>query len=187
MENKKKIVLLGDSIRQIGYGKKLPEVLGEGYEVLQPAENCRFARHTMVMLRDMKDMLKDADVIHWNNGIWDASEFIDGEPLTTKDEYVYDMIRLARFLKSFGKKVIFATTTMHKSGNEQKNARIIEYNEAVVPKLRELGVIINDLYTFVMANADEYICDDTLHLSEYGIEKVAEEVAEVIIKECSAE
>ena len=29
----KKVTLLGDSIRQIGYGTKVPELLGEEYEV----------------------------------------------------------------------------------------------------------------------------------------------------------
>lgn len=184
MEKKRKIVLLGDSIRQIGYGKKLGEVLGDGYEVLQPADNCRFAKYTMVLLRDMKDILEGADIIHWNNGIWDASEFIDENPLTSIDEYVSDMLRLAALLKANAKKVIFATSTMHKRGNERKNKRIQEYNAAIVPKLREIGVIINDLHTYVMSNAEEYICDDTVHLNELGIQKVAEHVAKLIVKEC---
>jgi len=43
MENKK-IVLLGDSIRLIGYGLLVPGKLGEGYDVWQPTDNCRFAQ-----------------------------------------------------------------------------------------------------------------------------------------------
>ena len=39
----KKIALLGDSIRQIGYGSKVVELLGEDYDVWQPDDNCRFA------------------------------------------------------------------------------------------------------------------------------------------------
>ena len=42
----KKIVLLGDSIRQIGYGTKVPEMLGTDFSVWQPSDNCRFAEYT---------------------------------------------------------------------------------------------------------------------------------------------
>ena len=38
----KKVVLLGDSIRLIGYGKKVPEMLGDNYTVFQSEDNCRF-------------------------------------------------------------------------------------------------------------------------------------------------
>ena len=43
----KKVALLGDSIRLIGYGTKVPELLGKEYEVFQPAENCRFVKYTL--------------------------------------------------------------------------------------------------------------------------------------------
>ena len=44
----KKVTLLGDSIRQIGYGKTVAEELGkEGIEVFQPEENCRFSKYTL--------------------------------------------------------------------------------------------------------------------------------------------
>ena len=42
----KRVVLLGDSIRLIGYGTKVPELLGDGYEVWQPEDNGRFAQYT---------------------------------------------------------------------------------------------------------------------------------------------
>ena len=47
-----KVILLGDSIRRIGYGTKVPELLGENYTVWQPEENCRFAYYTLRMLFD---------------------------------------------------------------------------------------------------------------------------------------
>ena len=51
----KKIALLGDSIRQIGYGKHVPAMLGNEYEVFQPSDNCRFAKYTMRMIYDLKN------------------------------------------------------------------------------------------------------------------------------------
>ena len=40
----KKVVLLGDSIRQIGYGKKVAALLEPDYTVWQPDDNCRRTR-----------------------------------------------------------------------------------------------------------------------------------------------
>ena len=39
----KKAVLIGDSIRMIGYGAPVAERLGDEFEVWQPDDNCRFA------------------------------------------------------------------------------------------------------------------------------------------------
>lgn len=44
---KKKVALLGDSIRLIGYGQIVPQMLGENYEVFQTEDNCRFAKYTL--------------------------------------------------------------------------------------------------------------------------------------------
>ena len=40
---KTKVTLLGDSIRLIGYGTRVPELLGDDFEVYQPEENCRYS------------------------------------------------------------------------------------------------------------------------------------------------
>ena len=50
-----KVTLLGDSIRLIGYGLKVPELLGEEFEVFQPGDNCRFAKYTLRGLFDWQE------------------------------------------------------------------------------------------------------------------------------------
>ena len=45
-----KVTLLGDSIRLIGYGKKVPELLGDDFEIFQPDINCKFAKNTRIQL-----------------------------------------------------------------------------------------------------------------------------------------
>jgi hypothetical protein len=91
----KKVVLLGDSIRLWGYGTKLAEVLGDGYEVCQPEDNCRFTKYTLRGMFDWADLIKDADVIHWNNGLWDATELFGDGTFTTEEEYIRDCVRIA--------------------------------------------------------------------------------------------
>lgn len=178
----KKVVLLGDSIRQIGYGLKVGEMLGEDYEVWQPDDNCRFAKYTLLGCELWADGLKNADVIHWNNGLWDICDRFGDGSFSTKDEYVANMVRVAKLLMRTTKNLIFATTTpVHEGQATIKNETIIEYNEAVVKALSEIGVKINDLHAFVRPNLFEYVReDDKMHLTEKGIDACAKEVADCI-------
>ena len=179
----KKVTLLGDSIRQIGYGTKVPEMLGEEYEVFQPEDNCRFVKYTLRMLFDFKAQIEGSDVIHWNNGLWDipTALFDDGEPFTSEEEYVVNMLRVAKELKKLGKRVIFATTTpVHYEFPYNDNNIIKRYNDLIVPKLQEIGIEINDLYTTVMRDLYKYIGADQIHLSEEGIAICSEQVVKAI-------
>ena len=179
----KKITLLGDSIRQIGYGTKVPEMLGEGYEVFQPEDNCRFVKYTLRLIFDLKMIIEGSDVIHWNNGLWDIPTglYDDGEPFTSEEEYVVNMIRVAKELKKLGKRVIFATTTpVHYEHPYNKNDVIKRYNDLIVPKLQELGVEINDLNALVGQDIYKYICEDKIHLSQEGIEICSKQVVKAI-------
>ncbi len=175
----KKIVLLGDSIRLIGYGKAVPGMMGEGYEVFQPTDNCRYAKYTLrCIFREWADMLADSDVIHWNNGLWDAINYGDGW-FTDAEEYVKNILRIAENLKKHAKTVIFATTTpvVH---DDARNAVIKEYNALVVSELQKRDIVINDLHSLVDSDREKYICEDGVHLSEAGIKECGEQVAKII-------
>lgn len=177
----KKIVLLGDSIRELGYGPRVPALLGDEYEVWQPPENCRFALYTLRMTYDYRPWMEGADVIHWNNGLWDVCQLWEDGPFTSLENYCDTMVRIARILKGYAKTVIFATTTppdAEMPGHDHD--RLIAYNEAVTAALREEGIVINDLFSTIDANIPAYICPDHIHLSEEGIEVAAKQVAECI-------
>ena len=175
-----KITLLGDSIR-MGYGQLVPDMLGENYTVYQPEENCRFAKYTLRGLFAWQHGIEGSDIIHWNNGLWDITTCVDGEPFSDKEEYIKTMVRIGKLLKERAKEVIFATTAVNDSGNPyDKNFRIAEYNEAVVPELKKLGIRINDLYSVVHPNIDKYVCEDFLHMTEEGNEVLARHVVNAI-------
>ena len=177
----KKVVLLGDSIRLIGYGKRVAELLGEDYTVWQPEDNCRFATYTLRMLFEYKEQIEGADVIHWNNGLWDVCDLFGDGAFTPLDQYCDTMVRIARILKTYGKTVIFATTTpTHLAMWGHDRTRLASYNDTVTAALRAEGVIINDLHATIAADIDKYIASDYLHLSEEGIEVAAKQVAECI-------
>ena len=182
----KKVVLIGDSIRLIGYGGPVAERLSPELEVWQPDDNYRFAQYTLRGLWDWQDGMRDADIIHWNNGLWDICHlFGDGE-FTPIDEYVSTMLRIARILKSRAKTVIFATTTPVRPENLHNKNEVIEaFNAALVPRLVEMGVVINDLYTPMSKDIYRFICEDTIHLSADGIALATDLVEDIIRREAA--
>ncbi len=176
-----KVTLLGDSIRLNGYGTVVPQMLGEEFTVYQPTENCRYVKRTIRGLLDWASGIADSDIIHWNNGCWDISDYFGDGPFTPIEDYERDVLRLAALLQQRARMVIFATTTPQKLPDDHPyNQAVRAYNAAVVPKLQARGVLINDLYTTVAAHRDIYLREDLLHLSEEGIHACGEQVCDCI-------
>ena len=177
-----KVALLGDSIRQIGYGPKVPSLLGDEYSVWQPNDNCRFAPYTLRGMFDWRAQLEGCDIVHWNNGLWDVCELFGDGPFTEPTYYVETMLRIAGLLQKYARRVIFATTTPVLPANaHNKNVVIADYNRIIVPKLEALGIAIDDLYSIVYPKLDEYIrSDDNIHLTDAGIDACAAAVADSI-------
>ena len=175
-----KITCLGDSIR-IQYTPMVRELLGEDYEIYAPNENCRYAKYTLHGLYDWGKHMKDSRIVHWNNGLWDTCEWFEDGCFSTADEYVANMLRIADLLLARHEVVIFATTTPTSSQNERNKADNVKcYNEQLVPKLIERGVIINDLYSLVAADPVRFVSEDNIHLSDEGIKLCANAVANAI-------
>ena len=179
----KKVVLLGDSIRLIGYGQRTAELLGSDYSVWQPEDNCRFAAYTLRMLFEYKAQLEGADVIHFNCGLWDMCDLFGDGPFTPLEVYVEQMVRIAKILKTYapGGAVIFATTTPPSPkmwGHDLDRVRA--YNAAAMAALEPLGILFDDLFTPVAEDIDRMISEDYLHASPYGVEILANRVADCI-------
>ena len=77
----KNILLLGDSIRR-GYESFARDKLQGRANVFFPMENGRFAQYTLRALSEWKESmaLPQMDVVHWNNGLWDAVHLNDQPP-----------------------------------------------------------------------------------------------------------
>ena len=182
----KKIVLLGDSIR-LSYGSRVRELLGPDYTVWGPDDNCRFASYTLRMLYDYREQIAGADVIHFNCGLWDMCDLFGDGPFTPMEVYVEEMVRIAKILKSYAPTVIFATTTTPSPkmwGHDIERVRA--YNAAAVSALEPMGVLINDLFTPVAEDIEHMISEDHLHASPYGVEVLANRVANLIRKTAEA-
>ena len=176
----KKIILLGDSIR-LSYGNRVRELLGSDYTVWQPEDNCRFAAYTQRMLFDYKAQLEGADVIHFNCGLWDMCDLFGDGPFTPLEVYAEQMVRIAKILKTYAPVVIFAATTPPSPkmwGHDLDRVRA--YNAAAMAALEPLGVLFDDLFTPVAEDIDRMISEDFLHASPYGVEILANRVADCI-------
>ncbi len=177
----KKVVLLGDSIRLIGYGKKVEEMLKSDCQVWQPEDNCRFAKFTLRMLFECQNQIKGADVIHWNNGLWDVCDIFGDGPFSPLDEYMENMLRIADILLKWGKNVIFATTTpTHPNYIYGAYERTILYNEKLTAELKKRNVRINDLFSVMDGHRIDGICEDKIHLNEIGIDLCARQVVKEV-------
>ena len=176
-----KITFIGDSIRE-QYAPRVAELLGEGYEIWQPSENCRFAKYIYRGLFDWTRYMSGSDIIHFNAGLWDMCNLFGDGPFSTEEEYVRDMLRVADMLKRrYNAVLVFATTTPAERTNKFYDDGIVDrFNSLIVPKLEEMGVIINDLNSLVSEDTDRYIRDDGVHLSPEGIEVSARRTAELI-------
>lgn len=185
----KNVVLLGDSIR-LQYAKRVKDLLGEGYAVYSPSDNCEYTKFTLWMVRYWFEGFGQGriDCIHWNNGIWDHHRTTDdGQPLSSLAEYLQDNERLYKQLRTYTPNLIWATTTpagpamkadpksLHFLCREKWNEEIRLYNGACSGMLSSCGVKIDDLYSELDGRDDCY--SDEVHLNDAGIEAVAKAVA----------
>ena len=186
-----KVVLLGDSIRMF-YQAKVKELLGDGYEVWAPEENCRFSYYALNSLRHWLPQFENPDIIHWNIGLWDlAILYPEDGCFISKAEYVRNMTRILRELKKTGAKIIFATTTPVSDEKQflkgpmppaNRNEDIIEYNKAVLKAFEHEDIEINDLHSLMYPNRDKYLRDDMVHPNEEGVALLGKAVADKIKK-----
>ena len=179
----KKLVFLGDSIRLMGYGYQVAELLSDEYETWQPGDNCRFAAYTLRMCFDQRENIKDADIIHYNCGLWDMCDLFGDGAFTPMEDYVALMVRITKVLRSLAPNatLIFATTTPPSPkmwGHDIE--RIKAYNKAVVDALTPMGVLIDDLFSVIYGDIDAMICEDLIHPGEFGKVALTQQVSAFI-------
>lgn len=185
-----KVVLFGDSIRLIGYGPLVSDILKDkGYDVFQPEDNCRFCKYTLRLIFELDQYIRDADIIHFNVGLWDVCSINkDGKAFSSLEEYKENLRRIAELFLDITPHVIFATTTpVRKENPYNRNEVIDKYNEVAVGIMKELGIKINDLNSLFKNDIEKYIrADDLIHLTEEGAELAAKQVADIIEEEANS-
>jgi lysophospholipase L1-like esterase len=189
MEKMPRVLLLGDSIR-MSYQSLVAEKLKDLAVVVGPEDNCQFSSYTLSSIDRWVGLLGVPDIVHWNNGIHDAGHNPDRTPIQIPlDEYQVNLGLILKKLKDITPHVIWATSTpVHPDRpfrDDQwawRNNEIDQYNLVATKLMKYKGIPINDLHSIVASDPDRYLADDQLHLSEEGVKKCAEAVADVIRK-----
>ena len=186
---KKKIVLIGDSIR-MGYDKYVKEALADACEVYYPDENCRYAENVLRYAHEWKNKMgasDDVDLVHWNAGLWDVLELFGDEPLSTPEYYANVIPRIDRRLRMLypKAKIVFATSTAVDEALASKdfyrhNSTIEKYNAIAVSVLAGTDTVINDLYALTSRLSREYHSDFVHYYTDKGTEAIGGKVLAVI-------
>jgi len=182
------VLLLGDSIR-MGYQAEVAKCLGADYKVSAPQENSRFSMNTLCLITaEWLPTVPKPDIIHWNNGLWDAfRRYPEDGCFTPIDEYLRNMERILRELRRTGAKIIFATTTPtmmkepDKVGSIWRNEDIIYYNKRVIEHIGDKLDAVNDLYKLMLPKMSVYL-RDFVHYNEIGNAALGQAVADAIVK-----
>ncbi len=186
----KKIVLIGDSVRQ-GYDKYVKEALKGIADVSYPGKNCRFSTYILRNLIIWKRELEwgdDVDLVHWNAGLWDCLVMVDGEKLVPLEVYKENIDRICRQIKMlFPKaKMIFATSTpcierlFADRDCKRKNSDTEMYNAAACEIVKKHGGEINDLYELMKDVPEAYHSDLTHFYTKEATELMTGKVLSVI-------
>lgn len=192
----KKIILIGDSIRQ-GYDKYVKMAFEGVAEVYYPADNCRFTAYILRHIGEWKEKMQcgdDVDLVHWNAGVWDNLILMDGRNHTEIDVYRTNVERICQFIKILfpNAKTIFATSTpvdeilFKAKFKKQKIMRLNSdteiYNQAAIDIVRKYGGDINDLYGLLKDKQTEYHSDQTHFYTKEGTRVITNQVIEHIEK-----
>ena len=192
----KKIILLGDSIR-MGYDKYVKDALCDVAEVYYPEENCKFAQYLLRFVHQWKkegNWPTDADLVHWNAGLWDVVELYGEPPITTEEQYAEMIRRTDRQLRRLfpNAKIVFATSTSVEDGKyraefRRKNETIKRYNEMAIEALSDSDCVIYDLFEFSLSIPEGCRSDMTHFNTPEGRQAMGDRVLSVICGELGIE
>ncbi len=185
-DDKKPVLLIGDSIRQ-GYCATVKDLLSDIADVYYPDDNCRFAQYIIASISSYVNLVPEPDkveIVYWNSGHWDTAHFrYDDEPLNSLEQYGHAIARVQRaFRREFkNAKIIFATTTpMNPAGGDIMNPRtteeIMKYNEIASDLILGLGGEIDDLFE-LMKGKDSSWYKDYCHYTDEGFRYIGRHVA----------
>ena len=191
------VLILGDSI-SIGYFPFVRDLLKEKAMVTRPfkedksPENCagttNGVKHIVRWIGESK-----WDLIHFNFGLHDLKHVDPETGKNSKDpkhphqadlkQYRKNLEVIVKVLKTTGAKLVYATTTPYPDdvGGPLRDPGMPEkYNKVALKVMRKNGIIVNDLYAFVLPRMNELQRPNNVHFTEAGSRALAVKVAEVI-------
>jgi len=195
----KKILLLGDSIRQ-NYQEYVKYEMQNIAKIYFPNDNGKFGYLTLRYLHDwIKALLVEDggafDVVHFNCGLWDVLRLSNEEDcFTGEKEYAEVLKRIVdriHYLCPNAKLIFALTTKVIEPGfapgieyGERRNSDIIRYNQIAKECLYELDVEVNDLWSVTDQLGDEAHSDQVHYDTEIAIKALGDQVIKSLKKYC---
>jgi|GEM_PF-715232 len=188
-----RVLIIGDSI-SYGYEPGVRRLLEGKAEVVRNEGN---AEYTGTGLKHIDEWLGDGrwDVIHFNWGLWDMYGWRYHSLDRSPQKYEQRLEQLVTRLEKTGAKLIWATTTpacpapettMLKRFNQsvQISAEVQQqYAEAALRVMKRHRVAINDLHALMLPDLKKYqIATDNVHYTKAGSQRLAEQVAQVLLQ-----
>lgn len=194
----KKVLLLGDSIRQ-NYQEYVKKELVEA-DVYYTNDNGRFSSFMLRYLHEWINAISEHgkfsfDIIHFNCGLWDVLRLSNDQlPITDINVYTELLERIIMRLRYLcpEAKLIFATSTSviepgFEPGvdiGERRNCDIEDYNNAACMVCEKMDVWVDDLWS-VSVNLPESAHSDLVHYeTELGIKALGDQVVGTIKEYC---
>ena len=110
-----------------------------------------------------------------------GDDYQEGRHFYPPDLYEDTCHRICRILRKWTNNpdliIVIATTTPTLHGDHED---INLYNDILKKVASEENASINDLYSVVAPIKEQVICEDNIHLTHSGIEKVADQTAKII-------
>jgi lysophospholipase L1-like esterase len=126
------------------------------------------------------------DVIHFNFGLHDLKRMEDGNPQVSLTDYERNLRVIVQRLKRTGARLIWATTTPVPPGDvspPRKPEDVPAYNAAARRVMDSEGVLIDDLYEFVLPHLTEWQRPVNVHFTDAGSEALGQQVSKVILQQ----
>jgi acyl-CoA thioesterase-1 len=138
------------------------------------------------------------DVIHFNWGLHDLKRMTPGAltptpsanpndpPLRGVKDYRDNLEKIVARLQQTGARLVFATTTPVPKGVKspfRDPSDPVRYNAAANEVMKNIGVQVNDLHTFIQPHLAELQLPQNVHFTGKGSEALAEQVARIITTE----
>ncbi|MEO6789084.1 MAG: SGNH/GDSL hydrolase family protein [Chthoniobacteraceae bacterium] len=168
-----RVLLIGDSVSR-GYTQAVRKDLAGKANVHRAPANCG---PTASGLKNLDVWLGAGkwDLIHFNFGIHDRA--------TAPDIYEKNLEELVTRLKATGAKLVWASTTPippDTKDGDKAPAAIVEKNKIAARVMQKNGVLIDDLYAWMLPDLAKFQNPKDVHFNGAGYERLAQRVARVI-------
>ena len=189
------VLILGDSI-SLGYTKDVTTLLDGKAVVLRARGGWVNCGNSGRYIEQMDKWLGNTkwDIIHFNCGLWDICfRHADSKVYGNRDkgkgtimhkpvEYEANLRKIVAKLKLTGAKLIWANTTPVPDGEAGRiKGDEMKYNAIAAKVMAENGIVINDLYSYMLPKAKGYWAKPgDVHYTKEGSKYLAAKVAAMI-------